>query len=94
MTDRRGHRNGQKFAIARIEDESAIIQYKDGTLENINLRVPQHIDYSLVSTTYSSQGKTAERVLVAADKTIGSESFYVACSRAKYDLKLYTSKQE
>ncbi len=89
----RGHRNGQKFAIAQIEGDSAIIQYKDGTLENINLRVPQHIDYSLVSTTYSSQGKTANRVLVAADRTIGSESFYVACSRAKYDLKLYTQNK-
>ncbi|MGH2413829.1 MAG: hypothetical protein ACRDEA_09110, partial [Microcystaceae cyanobacterium] len=34
---------------------------------------------------------TADRVLISADFTIGKESFYVAVSRVKYDLKLYTS---
>ncbi|MHC5917148.1 MAG: DUF3854 domain-containing protein, partial [Nostoc sp.] len=50
----------------------------------------QNLDYALVSTTYSSQGKTADRVLISADFTIGQESFYVAASRARHELKIYT----
>ncbi|MHC5719717.1 MAG: hypothetical protein ACYTX0_48675, partial [Nostoc sp.] len=36
------------------------------------------------------QGKTADRVLISADFTIGQESFYVAASRARHELKIYT----
>ena len=87
-----GRRNGQEFIVTAITGNSAQIQYLDGTQsETINLAQAQHLDYALVSTTYSSQGKTADRVLVAADSTIGKESFYVAVSRARDELKLYTS---
>ena len=87
-----GRRNGQEFTVTAITGNNAQIQYLDGTQsETINLAQAQHLDYALVSTTYSSQGKTADRVLVAADSTIGKESFYVAVSRARDELKLYTS---
>lgn len=89
-----GRRNGQTFTVKAIEGTTARVEYKDGKLDTINLNEPQHLDYGLVSTTYSSQGKTAERVLMSADNTIGKESFYVAVSRVKYDLKLYTTDKE
>ena len=44
-----------------------------------------------MSTTYSSQGKTAERVLATIDSTVSKEGLYVAVSRAKYGLSLYTA---
>jgi len=86
-----GRRNGQEFTVTAIEGNNAQLQYLDGShSETIDLRKSQHLDYSMVSTIYSSQGKTAERVLIAADHTIGKESFYVSVSRAKSELKLYT----
>nr|WP_242055035.1 MobF family relaxase [Nostoc flagelliforme] len=86
-----GRRNGQEFVVKAIEGYSAQIQYLDnGRIESISLAQAQCLDYAIVSTTYSSQGKTADRVLIAADNTIGQESFYVAVSRARYELKLYT----
>ncbi|MEM8673214.1 MAG: MobF family relaxase [Cyanobacteria bacterium P01_G01_bin.67] len=88
---KQGRRNGQEFTVKAIEGTTATIEYKDGKQDTFDLSVPQHLDYGLVSTTYSSQGKTAERVLISADYTIGKESFYVAVSRVKSDLKLYTS---
>ena len=92
--DRRtGRRNGQEFTIAQIEGESAIIQYTDGETETINLSLPQYLDYNWVSTTYSSQGKTAERVMMLAD-SIDRESFYVGISRAKYAISVYTHDLE
>ena len=47
-----------------------------------------------MSTTYSSQGKTAERVLATIDSTVSKEGLYVAVSRAKYGLSLYTADKE
>ncbi|MBD2503895.1 MobF family relaxase [Anabaena azotica] len=90
-----GRRNGQEFIVRSISGNTAEIQYLDSNqTESINLSDAQHLDYALVSTTYSSQGKTADKVLVSADTTIGQESFYVAVSRAKYDLKIYTEDKE
>lgn len=87
-------RNGQTFRVKAIEGTQAVIESSDGQQDTLNLNQPQHLDYALVSTTYSSQGKTAERVLISADHTIGKESFYVAISRVKSDLKLYTTERE
>jgi ATP-dependent exoDNAse (exonuclease V) alpha subunit len=75
-----GHRNGQEFRVMKIEGTTATIEYADGTQENLDLSKPLHLDYALVSTTYSSQGKTANRVLIAADHTVATENFYVAVS--------------
>ena len=45
-----------------------------------------------MSTTYGSQGKTADRVMALMDSTTTNrESFYVTVSRAKYHLALYTA---
>ncbi|MFN6562415.1 MAG: MobF family relaxase [Nostoc sp. ChiSLP01] len=89
-------RNGQEFVVRAIEGDNAQIQYLDSTrTETINLKEAQTLDYALVSTIYSSQGKTANQALIAADYTIGQESFYVAISRARHNVKLYTcNKQE
>ncbi len=90
-----GRRNGQEFVVKAIDGNKAQIEYLDsGLTESVNLQQAQHLDYAIVSTTYSSQGKTADSVLIAADHTIGQESFYVAVSRARYDLKLYTEDKD
>ncbi|MEO1134930.1 MAG: hypothetical protein AAFX40_19800, partial [Cyanobacteria bacterium J06639_1] len=86
-----GHRNGQQFWVESIEDDIARVQYANGRFEAIDLSRPQHFDYALVSTTYAAQGKTAERVLMAADRTASKESFYVAVSRVKRELKIYAA---
>ncbi|SRR5579883_2280464 len=86
-----GRRNGQEFVVTAIEGNIATIKYEDSThTQTIDLTKAQHLDYAIVSTIYSSQGKTADRVIIASDYTIATESFYVALSRAKYELKLYT----
>ncbi|MEL7476503.1 MAG: AAA family ATPase, partial [Cyanobacteria bacterium J06555_12] len=84
--------NGQRFTIAEIDsDGNARIVDDRGQTSQINLRGYQYVDYALVSTTYSSQGKTADRVLALMDGTVSQESFYVAASRAKHNLSIYTA---
>ncbi|MBA3920218.1 MAG: relaxase domain-containing protein [Nostocaceae cyanobacterium] len=88
-------RNGQEFTIETIEWDKASIKYEDSKTEVIDLGRAQHLDHAIVNTTYSSQGKTADNVLWAAatDATASMENFYVAASRAKYDLKIYTDNK-
>jgi len=85
-----GRRNGQEFSVEAIEWNNATIKYEDGSTEIIDLEKAQHLDHALVTTTFSSQGKTADRVFWASDFTASAENFYVAVSRAKYDLKIFT----
>ena len=89
-----GRRNGQRVTVLSIKGDKAVIQSEEGKAETIDLTEFQHLDYALVSTTYSSQGKTAERVMIAADETVNQESFYVAVSRVRRHLSIYTSDKE
>jgi conjugative relaxase-like TrwC/TraI family protein len=85
-----GIRNGQTFKVLGFEDYQTQIEYADGKTDLVNLDGTCYVDYAWVSTTYSAQGKTAERVLATTDRTLNQEAFYVICSRAKYQLTLYT----
>jgi conjugative relaxase-like TrwC/TraI family protein len=85
-----GIRNGQTFKVLGFEDQQTQIEYADGKTDLVNLNGTCYVDYAWVSTTYSAQGKTAERVLATTDRTLNQEAFYVICSRAKYQLTLYT----
>lgn len=88
----KGRRNGQQFTVDAIDENGqAIARYTGGATEFIDLQGRQFADYSLVSTTYAAQGKTADRVLVGLDDSTGKEGFYVAASRAKYELRIYTA---
>ncbi|MBE9137035.1 relaxase domain-containing protein [Nodosilinea sp. LEGE 07088] len=89
-----GIRNGQGFVVTGLEsDGTATIRDGSGQIATINLSGNQYIDYAWVSTTYSSQGKTAERVLALLGETTNREAFYVAISRAKRAVTLYTTSQ-
>jgi conjugative relaxase-like TrwC/TraI family protein len=90
----RNIRNGQAFTLTAINDQGqAEIAYPEGRTESVDLSGVQFADYGWVSTTYSAQGKTADRVLALMDATTSRESFYVAVSRAKYQLSLYTANR-
>ena len=84
-----GRRNGQEFEVCEINDGLLLIQYISGKTESLSGSELAHLDYALVSTTYSAQGKSAERVIRAIDRHVGRESFYVTVSRVKHDLRLY-----
>ena len=90
----RGVRNGQIVTIAAVDAEgTATLKDASGDEMTVELTGQQYLDYALVSTTYSSQGKTADQVLVAVDSTISREGLYVAVSRAKQKLSLYTASK-
>jgi ATP-dependent exoDNAse (exonuclease V) alpha subunit len=62
-----------------------------------NVRQMPHLDYGYAVTSHSSQGQTADRVLVHVDsetahsQLLNSRMAYVSVSRAQFDVQMYTN---
>ncbi len=56
-----------------------------------------HLDHGYALTSHSSQGQTADRVLINVDTELGvkdllnSRMAYVSVSRGRYDAQIYTN---
>src|SRR5580704_2712441 len=59
-----------------------------------------HLDHGYAVTSYSSQGQTAERVLIHVDTELGTKDLlnnrmaYVAVSRGQWDAQIFTNDRE
>jgi conjugative relaxase-like TrwC/TraI family protein len=73
------------------------IRLDSGRAVTFNIRENRHIDHGYAVTSHSSQGQTADRVLVhvdterASEKLINRRLAYVAVSRGRYDAQIYTN---
>ena len=56
-----------------------------------------HLDHGFAMTSHSSQGQTADRVLIQVDTELGAKDLlnsrmaYVSVSRGRYDAQIYTN---
>jgi conjugative relaxase-like TrwC/TraI family protein len=63
-------------------------------------RLHPHLDHGYAVTSHSSQGQTADRVLIHVDTGLGAKDLlnnrmaYVAVSRGAYDAQLFTNDRE
>lgn len=63
----------------------------------LNVKAHPHLDYGYAVTSHSSQGQTADRVLVHIDTDRAGEQLlnrrlaYVAISRGRHDAQIYTN---
>jgi hypothetical protein len=63
----------------------------------LDLRAHPHLDFGYAVTSHSSQGQTADRVLVhidverAGEQLVNRRLAYVAISRGRYDAQIYTN---
>jgi conjugative relaxase-like TrwC/TraI family protein len=73
------------------------LRLDSGRSVTVKLDQPAHLDYGYAVTSHSSQGQTADRVLVHIDTERGGELLvnqrlaYVAVSRGRYDAQIYTN---
>ena len=72
------------------------IRMDSGCEVRFNIREHPHLDYGYAVTSYSSQGLTAERVLVHVDTDksellVNNRFAYVSVSRGQYDAQIYTN---
>lgn len=90
--------NRELGAIESIDEHGNVeIKLDSGREVRFNLEENRHSDYGYAVTSHSSQGATADRVLIhidseaAHEKLINSRLAYVAVSRARYDAQIYTN---
>jgi len=97
--DREQHiANRELGTIEKIEDNGNLQLHLDsGRTVAFNVKENPHLEYGYAVTSHSSQGQTADRVLIHVDTEQGGEKLvnrrlaYVAVSRGRYDAKLYTN---
>jgi len=96
--------NQQKLAnrelgtLERIDKDGNLkLKMDSGREVEFNARQHPHIDYGYAVTSHSSQGQTANRVLIHVDSSqahgelLNSRMAYVSVSRAQFDVKMYTN---
>jgi conjugative relaxase-like TrwC/TraI family protein len=72
------------------------VRLDSGRTVKFNIRENPHLDYGYAVTSHSSQGQTADRVLIHVDTERGGEKLinrrlaYVAVSRGRNDAQIYT----
>jgi hypothetical protein len=68
--------------------------------EQLNAAESRHLDYGYAVTSHSSQGQTVDRALLYIDTeqsgslALNSRLAYVAVSRARHDVRIYTNDTE
>jgi hypothetical protein len=85
--------NGDRFTVAAVTQDT--ITLHDGKREVVlPADRPLHVDHAYATTVHSSQGTTAERVLIDAatkSRTTAKDVCYVAISRARQEARIYTN---
>jgi ATP-dependent exoDNAse (exonuclease V) alpha subunit len=84
--------------VQQVDAEGNLqVRLDSGQHVEFNVREHPHVDYGYAVTSHSSQGATADRVLVhvdteqARDELINSRLAYVSVSRGRYDAQIYTN---
>jgi len=90
--------------LGTIEDIAAngSVQLRLDSGRNVQLGVQSfpHLDHGYAVTSHSSQGQTAERVLVHVDTELGAKDLlnhrmaYVSVSRGQWDAQIFTNNRE
>src|SRR6267142_4564446 len=90
--------NRELGTIDKIDDSGNLQLCLDsGRTVAFDIKENPHLDYGYAVTSHSSQGQTADRVLVhvdteqAGEKLVNRRLAYVAVSRGRYDAQLYTN---
>jgi hypothetical protein len=71
-----------------------------GRTVELDPRKHPHLDHGYAMTSHSSQGQTADRVLIHVDTELGAKDLlnsrmaYVSVSRGRYDAQIYTNNAE
>ncbi len=91
-------KNGQTGTLQSVDrDGRATVKMETGGMKAINIRTQyNYIDHGYAVTDYKSQGQTSRDVIYHADTSSGVNynQAYVAVTRGKHSLKIYTNDKE
>ncbi|HEY2468941.1 MAG TPA: MobF family relaxase [Terracidiphilus sp.] len=90
--------NRELGMIEHIGDDGKLqVKMDGGRSVQLNADRSLHLDYGYVVTSHSSQGQTADRVLIHVDTELGAKDLlnsrmaYVAISRGAHDAQIFTN---
>ena len=89
--------NRELGTVEKMNDTGDVqIRMDSGREVAFNIRVHPHLDHGYAVTSHSSQGQTADRVLIHVDTDksellINNRFAYVSVSRGQYDAHIYTN---
>jgi len=89
--------NRELGTIEKINDAGDVqIRMDSGREVAFNIREHPHLDHGYAVTSHSSQGQTADRVLIHVDTEkseflVNNRFAYVSVSRGQYDAQIYTN---
>ena len=88
-----GIMNGERYQIAKVTAEA--VHFTNGVAVPRDQRL--HMQYGYAMTVHSAQGMTKDRVIIDVDtKSLTSNRavFYVAISRPRHELSIYTDNRD
>jgi ATP-dependent exoDNAse (exonuclease V) alpha subunit len=90
--------NRELGTIASIEEGGRLrLRIDGGRMVEIDPREDPHLDHGYAMTSHSSQGQTADRVLIHVDTGLGAQDLLnsrtasFSVSRGRYDAQIYTN---
>ena len=89
--------NRELGTLDKVSSEGDLsIRLDSGREVRFNIREHSHVDHGYAVTSHSSQGQTAERVLINVDTEksemlVNNRFAYVSVSRARHDVQIYTN---
>jgi len=92
--------NRELGTVEGITESRMALRMDDGRSVQLDPAKHPHLDHGYAVTSHSSQGQTAERVLVHVDTELGAKDLlnnrmaYVAVSRGAHDAQLFTNNHE
>lgn len=93
--------NRELGTVAGLDESGNLkLQMDSGREVEFNVRQHPHLDYGYAVTSHSSQGQTADRVLIHVDSSqahgelLNTRMAYVSVSRAQFDTRIYTNDAE
>ncbi len=93
--------NRELGTIESIDEDGRLrLKMDGGRAVELDPRKHPHLDHGYAMTSHSSQGQTADRVLIHVDTELGAKDLlnsrmaYVSVSRGRYDAQIYTNNAQ
>jgi len=92
--------NRELGTVEGIGQTALSLRMDGGRAVQLDPRLHPHLDHGYAVTSHSSQGQTADRVLIHVDTELGAKDLlnsrmaYVAVSRGAYDAQLFTNNRD
>lgn len=88
--------NGDRVRVKEVDIDKLVVENERGRRIELDGRRPLHVEHAYASTVHGAQGLSTDRMMMDLDTrslTTGKDLYYVALSRARYDVQVYTNSR-